>query len=142
MTREEARTIWEPILALGHKAHYWIETFLDSWFLTGLRTVPASEAFIREWKAMLDYVETCESWTPGRGRFHSSEHCRLLMGLGSLTLDLWVGEQATVVALMAPRFERWARHHMADDSDATQLARFLRRPGAAPLLPQGLISAG
>ena len=37
---EGRRTLWEPILALGSSAHYWVETFLRYWFLHGLEQRP------------------------------------------------------------------------------------------------------
>ena len=33
---DRARTLWEPILALGTYAHYWVDTFSRAWFRTGL----------------------------------------------------------------------------------------------------------
>ncbi len=139
MRPDEARAIWEPILALGGIAHYWVESFLDHWFMVGLQTIPTPDEFVREWQAMLDYTEGAEAWSGARQSYHVAELRRRLMGLGEFVLDLWTEGQAQVVAKMAPHYDRWAHQSLDGSQDATQLARFLRRPGATPLVTDGLI---
>ena len=139
MRPDEARAVWEPILALGGIAHYWVESFLDDWFMVGLQTIPAPDEFVREWQAMLDYTEGAEAWSGARRSYRVAELRRHLMGLGEFVLDLWTEGQAQVVARMAPHYQRWAHQSLDGSQDATQLARFLRRPGATPLVADGLI---
>jgi len=53
-------------------------------------------------------------------------------------MQLWTADRANLVSRMTDRYERWARKCLSDRSDAAHFARFLRKPGAGPLLRDGL----
>jgi hypothetical protein len=134
----EARTLWEPILAQAQIARYWVESFVGDWFMIGLQDAPAPEAFVREWQAMLQYAQ--EAWSPdspGRS-YHLSELHRRLLGLDGIAGSRWSAEQAPVIAAMSQWYERWAASTLQRREDAAHFARFLSRPGAQPLLRDGL----
>jgi hypothetical protein len=134
----EARTLWEPILAQARIARYWVESFVGDWFMIGLQDAPAPEAFVREWQAMLQYAQ--EAWSPdspGRSYHLSELHWRLL-GLDGIAGSRWSAEQAPVIAAMRQWYERWAGSTLQRREDAAHFARFLSRPGAQPLLRDGL----
>lgn len=139
MDAAEARAIWQPILDIAAPGHYWVDSFLSMWCITGLQTAPAEERFISKWEAMLDYVESSAAWTAPQAPFHSGELYDLLLGLGGTTLDLWSADQASVAMRLAPRYETWASSNLTRRDDAARFAQFLRRPGAAPLLSEGLV---
>jgi hypothetical protein len=44
-----------------------------------------------------------------------------------------------VTVRLAPRYETWAHNNLTRRDDAARFAQFLRRPGAAPLLSDGLV---
>ena len=140
MQPDEARMMWEPILALGGVAHYWVDSFLDAWFRTGLQMSAPSDAFLREWVSILDYVEHSPAWVAAGGaRRHRIELQRALIGLGGYGLDLWSAQHTATVERMAPRYEKWARASLQRREDATRFCQFLRRPAAEGLLADGLI---
>lgn len=139
MEPDEARMMWEPILALGEVAHYWVDSFLDAWFMTGLQMSDPSDAFVREWESMLDYAEQSEAWTSAGGaRRHRTALQRALMGLGGYGLDLWSGQHTATVERMTPRYERWAQASLQRREDAVRFCQFLHRPAAETLLADGL----
>jgi hypothetical protein len=135
---EEARTLWEPILAQAQIARYWVESFVGDWFMIGLQDAPAPEAFVREWQAMLQYAQ--EAWSPDSPRrsYRLSELHRRLLGLDGIAGSRWSAEQAPVIAAMSQWYERWAASTLQRREDAACFARFLSRPGAQPLLRDGL----
>lgn len=45
MESDDARRVWEPLLAIADVAHYWVERFITDWFLVVLRIDPTPDAF-------------------------------------------------------------------------------------------------
>jgi hypothetical protein len=138
MKPEEARTLWEPILTLAPIAHYWVESFINDWFMIGLQSAPACDAFTREWEAMLDYAEDPQTWSSARPSYRLLELHSLLLGLDGFALTLWSAEHAPLIVRMASRYQRWASKRLYRREDAAQFARLLGQPGAQPLLDDGL----
>jgi hypothetical protein len=138
MGADEARAVWEPILDIAPAAPRWVDSFLSVWCIVGLQTAPAAEGFVGKWEEMLDYIESSPAWrAPATGR--AAELHDFLLGLGGTTLDMWSADHAQTVARFAARYERWARESLGRRDDAARFAQFLRRPGAAPLLADGLV---
>jgi hypothetical protein len=132
----QAALLWRPVLDLGPAAHYWVESFLDSWMLVGLSGSP-TERFVMHWKAMLKHVHENELWDSKRSYGTAELHARL-MGIGGIATSSWTADTTAVAAQMADEFEHWASQHLHGDWVARDLARFLSKPGADPLLARGL----
>ena len=139
MTVEEARPVWEPLLALGAIGPHWVENFLSIWFIVGMQAAPAPDSFLEKWEEMLDWVESEPGWDGAERSLETEELKRLLLGLNGLSIDLWTADQASVATRLAPHYERWAGDHLTRRDDAARFASFLRRDGATPLLPDGLV---
>ena len=138
LPRDRSRELWEPLLALGSYAHYWVERFLGAWFDTGLVQGGVRAGFVDRWRDMLAFTATVERWRDDWD-YHTREERWLLMGLGDWTIRRWTAEHAPTITEMRPHYERWAEQNLNHTWAATQFVRFLAREAAAPLLEDGLV---
>jgi hypothetical protein len=116
---ERPADFWEPILSLGTPGHSWLQTFLKEWFVCGLRSEPASDAFVREWRAMLEYAFSSPKWSFDSAKrwLKLEEMWCVLIGFDRASHPLWMVSQKPVVKRMYEFYERWADRHLHTDRD-------------------------
>ena len=132
------RTLWEPILELGAYGHHWVETFLNSWALEGLRADSVPSNFVEIWIEMLDFAAGSTAWRRGVAGYGASDNWAALLGLDSIVIPLWELRHRPVVARLEAHFSKWVEDWF-DDYDAPQRwARFLQTPAGRVLLEDGL----
>ena len=141
---EHPDSFWAPILDLGSRAHYWVESFLGYWFLEGQRLAGSATAFVRCWRPMIEHALSSPEWdrNSGRSTFRVAEMWLELMGLSSNGIS---GEEfAGPLGGLLPLYERWAHQWLALPRAATSFAAFLSQPAARRLLLPGIrwLSAG
>lgn len=135
---ENGAALWRPILDFGVGAHYWVQDFLEEWFLQGLWQPPASQQFIRIWKEMLEYAFASPSWQFSRGWFKLEKLWCTVMGMGAMYRSKWVEGHRATVSQMLSYYERWAGSFMNHPGCAIEFAQFLEQPAAADILCRGL----
>jgi hypothetical protein len=135
---ENGAALWRSILDLGVGAHYWVEDFLEEWFLQGLWQPPASQQFIGIWKKMLDHVFASPSWQVSRGWLRLEKLWCTIMGMGARYRSKWVEAHRPTVSQMLSYYERWAGTFMNRPRCAIEFAQFLEQPAAADILCRGL----
>jgi hypothetical protein len=133
---DERGALWEPILAFGNAAAYWVEDFLRSWFEARLTVTERDDVFVSEWRAMLGYVKEAPRWQVRR--FHVTELRWILMGLDYLTQRVWRDEDAPLIESMHHEYTEWAHDYVRDPEAAEHLVEFLKKPVARSLLDDGL----
>ena len=138
---EHPEQFWKPILELGTRAHYWIETFLTNWFIQGLGCGKASDAFVRGWGAMADFVFSSPQWSFERARnpFDLERIWCHIMGFDSLCFPVWTAEQKDIVRRMYGAYRRWAEQHLTRPRCAVEFISFLETGAAEDLLLDGLV---
>jgi hypothetical protein len=134
--------LWRPILGLGTEGHYWIETFLSSWFFVNLQVQPFPETFISEWHKMIEFVAVSPQWGfPVANRAHDLEtmRCNLMgFGFGASQMKMWDSSHSDQIQEMEAVYESWASEHLVRPRCAMLFAIFLMQPAAAGLLFNGL----
>ena len=138
----EAESLWCPIFKLGVPAHYWIDTFLNDWWVYGFQTdVQKQQHFLSIWKNMWEFTRTSPAWnnTPKRSWDMNKSYCAL-MGLGELTLafDFWSEDKSPLVKAMTEEFRIWCEAHLSDETCAQAFIRFLSKPAASSLQSVGI----
>lgn len=132
-TREEARTVWEPILAAGGAARHWVEAYLNAVWSQALSAVPRPPAFATVVSDMLVYATQAESWqTRGSGDLQKA-----VIGLnrwGSSVAEV----DAELVEALQPQWAEWVRPRMRGSWFARGIVRFLQSPAAGPVLGDAL----
>jgi hypothetical protein len=131
---------WRPILSLGTPGRFWINTFLRKWFVYGLHSEPAPGAFVREWRAMLEFAFASPKWNFDSVKrwFKLDEMWCALMGFDSISSDTWTVPQKPVVKHMYELYERWADSHLHRPQCARAFIAFLTQPAAEEILLDGL----
>ncbi len=138
----EAESLWCPILKLGVPAHYWIDTFLNDWWVYGFpNNAEKQQHFLSIWKDMWKFTRTSPSWndTVKRSWDMNKSYCAL-MGLGELTLafDFWSEDKSPLVKAMTEEFRLWCEAHLSDETCAQAFIRFLSKPAASSLQIVGI----
>ena len=138
---EHPQDFWQPILDLGGTAHYWVESFLSRWFMTGSKMASEPAEFVKHWQSMIEYVLESPLWqndpsTPGG--FYLDGLYVHLMGLGFAGAIFDQENYTDVLAPLLPLYERWAREWLRRARVAEAFARFLVKPAAGKLILPGL----
>jgi len=138
----EAKSLWHPILKLGVPAHYWIDTFLNDWWVYGFPSdAEKQQYFLSIWKDMWTFTRTSPAWngTAKRSWDMNKSYCAL-MGLGELTLafDFWNADKSHLVKAMTEEFRLWCEAHLSDSTCTQAFIRFLSMPAASSLQSVGI----
>jgi hypothetical protein len=132
-TRQEAHTVWEPILAAGGAAGNWVEAYLNALWSQALAAVPRPPAFATVVSDMLVYATQAQSWqTRGSGDLQVA-----VIGLnrwGSSVADV----DAELIEALQPHWAEWVRPRMRGSWFARSIVRFLQSPAAGPVLGDAL----
>ncbi|MGO9790236.1 MAG: hypothetical protein ACLP8S_12290 [Solirubrobacteraceae bacterium] len=134
--RDQAKSIWEPILSAGRPAHRWVADFLQDLWRTSLADPEVPENFVSLVKELIEFATRCESWSTGR---HSEDVDLALVGLsrfGNTKID---ERHAAVITALQPEWGTWIRQRLNSARIARCLARFLGEPVAASVIPGGLL---
>lgn len=138
----EAESLWLPILKLGVPAHYWIDSFLNDWWVYGLQTdAQKQQHFLSIWKNMWEFTRISPVWNGAAKRsWDMNESYCALMGLGQLTLisDFWSEDKSSLVKAMTEEFRLWCETHLSDEACAQAFIRFLSKPAASSLQVVGI----
>ncbi|MET8042457.1 hypothetical protein ABZU25_16545 [Micromonospora sp. NPDC005215] len=124
----EARTVWEPILALGTTASSWVGNYLSQVWKTACTKDPCPAAFPALVANMLGFATTANTWQGYSGTG--------VLALAVAGLSEWghspVSEQQTAALRAAvPAWSTWFGEHMGHDDFAYAAVRFFREPAAA-----------
>jgi hypothetical protein len=142
---ERPEDFWFPILNIGVPGHYWVESFLVSWFAEVPQLTPNNRnIFIREWQAMIEFAFSSPMWDywsfeSGKHWFRARELWCDLMGFHWINHGLWTEERRDVVKQMRGFYGRWADEHLAMPWCAVKFITFLRQPAAEDTRLDGLI---
>jgi hypothetical protein len=131
-----ASELWKPILTLGPKYHYWVDSFLAKWMIYGVSAANSRDGFVACWREMLSFTLLQPDWSRG---WHADdlaiEICGLNYGLTSIGDK---DEFAPLLQEMTPLFAQAATKWFQHIRVAQQFARFLSHSAARPLIPSGL----
>jgi hypothetical protein len=138
---EQPESFWQPILSLGAPGHRWVMTFLMAWFDNGLRAQPASDVFVREWRAMVEFAFASPKWQIESARrwFDLEDLWCSLLGFGRISFDLWAAAQKPVIRRLHDLYERWAQTHLRRPRCARAFINFLQTPAADEMRLNGLV---
>lgn len=137
---ERPADFWKPILSLGTPGHSWVKAFLSEWFMYGLHTEPAPNAFVREWRAMLEFAFASPKWNFDSAKrwFKLEELWCALMGFEWMSRDVWTISQKPIVKRMHALYERWADRCFHRPRCAQTFIAFLTQPAAEEIFLDGL----
>ncbi|MEQ1761045.1 MAG: hypothetical protein ABL986_22285 [Vicinamibacterales bacterium] len=138
---EIARCYYQPILALGPRARYWVDDFLHGWVRVGLDVTTDRQMFVAIWQDMVDFTLAQPHWRPRvPGYWSPAESLATdLMGLDRESAAILGRKEFTdVVEAMAPAFKRWAAVWLTQATAAAGFAHFLVTEAGSVLLASGI----
>jgi hypothetical protein len=133
---ELPRQMWEPILALGPRYHFWIGSFLGAWMLGGVQAASSPVDFVRRWSEMLTFALSHPLW---KSDWHLDELVCELLGTNCGRTSIGENEQfAPLLESMAPLFEAASRLWFSRPRVVQHFAAFLSCPAAGGLVCSGI----
>lgn len=124
----QARTIWEPILALGGTASSWVDNYLGQVWNTACTKIPWPAAFPALVTDMLDFATTASTW---QGHSGTSVLALAVAGLSERGHSPVTEQQTAAIRAAAPAWSTWFSEHMGHDDFAYGAVRFFGEPAAA-----------
>jgi hypothetical protein len=134
-TIAEARLIWQPIVATGGPAHYWVENFLgDVWHaaLEGERWPTQFSELVKE---MLAFAKDADTWQGGRG---SVDVALAVVGLDRWGHSRMQERHAGLVEELLPEWSEWVRARLRGSWFARHAVHFFKEAAASPARRDGI----
>jgi hypothetical protein len=132
---DDARAIWEPILAAGSPAHYWVTDFIGDVWTAGLASDPTSPVFVDLLKEMMAFAFDHPAW---KG-FRRSEIELSLLCLHRYGHPRMEERHRPLLRALQPTWNERVRELVLRDSYAARpVAAFLAKPAAADVVEDGL----
>ncbi|MGJ8673979.1 MAG: AAA family ATPase [Rubritalea sp.] len=139
--KASAQRLWEPIMSFGLERVHWVDSFISSFFIHGLRIEGCVKNFFLHWKAMIAFAWTAQNWRQTEVRNHRSddELFRHLMGFSSFGEGYFEDEKYRAsVATMKPEFDKWTDEFFPHPKTTAAYARFLTFPSAVDYVRDGV----
>lgn len=138
---ESGHRLWQPILSLGLDRVHWVDAFISSWFIHGLKVEGFEANFFREWKAMIAYAWTQINWRHTEVTNHRSDDelfCHL-MGFSTFGDGYFEDEKfRPYVASMKSEYDKWIDVFFPHPEATSAFANFLTFPSAVDYLRDGV----
>lgn len=132
---DEARRIWEPILAAGAGAHYHVAELLNEVWAAALSADSAPNSFVPLIKEMMDFSSSHENWTG----FRWSDTEMSLLCLNRFGLPRMEERHRPLLRALQPEWGDRVRALVVSGTySARTVAAFLETPVAAEIVEQGL----
>lgn len=129
-TLEEARTIWQPILAAGGPAHYWVEDYLGKIWQAALapdRWPPTFPALIKE---MLAFASGADTWQGPRNELGPA---LAIVGLNQWGVGRMEDRHTKLLENLLPEWTDWVQPRLQDIRFARKAVHFFKKQAASPV---------
>jgi hypothetical protein len=128
--------LWKRIIDLPRTAHYWVDSFLDSWFTYGSRLASSAGQFVAVWTAMIEHALDHADWKPTA---YLEPDLGLLvakiLGTGPEPRSFFADDRyKSEIGDMLPTFRRAAERWLTMPEVAGGLSRLVIQPAAQALL--------
>jgi hypothetical protein len=138
---EEPEQLWIPILKVGPKARYWLQTFLTQFLIVGFGLETDSSRFVKYWQKMMEFALSDRNWVPCNS-WLANESWQHLFGFDSTILPAWTEDYAGVVERVKSYYWRWleqlSRQSAHRASGIIPFLRFLRSDAARSIVCEAL----
>ena len=138
---DKARRFYQPLLAVGPIAHYWLEDFFRDWVNSGLQLTRDPDAYVSIWKNMAAHADKLSDWQPAKpGWYCPAEYVtHYLVGIHEDQVKTYGdGQYRSIVLGMASAMKIWAEKWLGHASMAQWYANFITTDSGKVLLAQGI----
>lgn len=131
---DAARPIWQPILAAGGPAHYWVSSFIRETWRAALAEDPTPPEFVGLVKEMMAFGAEQSSWSG----FFADELELELLCLNRFGYPRMEERHRPLLAALQPEWNDLAARQVRSSYSAHPLVAFLGEPAAADIVETGL----
>jgi hypothetical protein len=131
-----ARPIWQPILAAGTGALYWVTDFVSEIWRAGLAAETTSEGFAETIREMWSVRAEQQRTTARRGRVRDLELA--LLGLSRFGTTWMEERHRPLLSALQPEWSEMVAARIADPFFAVHAVRFFAEPAAVEIVPIAL----
>jgi hypothetical protein len=138
---DEARRLYQPLLAVGPIAHYWLEEFFRDWVNSGLQLTRDFASYISIWNDMAECTDKLPDWQPAKpGWYCPAEYVvHYLIGIHEDQIKTYGERQYRPIVLgMASAMNTWTERWLGHASMAQWYANFITTDSGKVLLAQGI----
>ena len=129
---------WKPIFEYGYLASYWIDIFCTHFFLHNIEEKETHSIFFDEWKKMIVFAYSCETWDSKR-QYHRKEIWESLMGLTNNVFNCWKNEDYyDFFRKIVVEDIKWAQKHAFDQDVIYKVILILKTQPGINTLKEGL----
>lgn len=133
---EAARPIWQPILAAGDAAHYWVSDFVSEVWRAGLAAEELPDGFAETIKEIWSCYAEQERASPRRHRAGDTELAMLC--LSRFGYPKMEKRHRPLLAALQPEWSEMVAARLADPYFAVHAVRFFAEPAAADIVADAL----
>ena len=134
-TLEEAKGIWQPILAAGGPAHHWVEDYLRNVWRAARAADRWPTTFPDLVKEMLVFASGADTW---RGQYGDSDIDLAIVGLDRWGYSGMQERHGELMSELQPEWAEWIRPRLIGSWFAQHVAQFLGQSAAVLLRRDGL----
>ena len=130
--------LWQPILNLPKKAHYWPEYFLRGFHRYGLQQNPIPPSYIRVLRSIIDYSLPSNHKNPPKWSYHDDVWSGLI-GLDQVSINYWEEHNTYLVQEIQDLIEYWFKNVPVYSQQVARFARWLKIDAAESIRLQGIV---
>jgi len=130
--------LWQPILNLPKKAHYWPEYFLRGFHRYGLQQNPICPSYIPVLRSIIDYSLSSNYKNPPKWSYHDDVWSGLI-GLDQVSINYWEEHNTYLVQEIQDLIEYWFKNVPVYNQRVARFARWLKTAAAQPIRLQGIV---
>jgi len=137
---EKAKQWWQPVMDLGIAAHYWVDSFVSSFFITGATTAGSPDRFQQRWQPLIEYALSSTVWQKqGYRDYRRSRTMSEIMGLRTGASYVGDGAYTGVITALRDHFQQWSMLWLHNNESANAFAAFLGKPSAKMIVADGIM---
>jgi len=130
--------LWQPVFALGPKAHYAIGHFLSGWFNSISQDTDISE-FAKRWRPMIEFCVLDTDWSKGGPWYYGQQIERHVLAFGETKTLARILNHSELIQSMRALYKTWAANRLGwDEDNLAGLCNFLSSDVGRPLRIEGL----
>lgn len=138
ISSEDAKKLWQPLMAYGNLNHKWLEEFTLQLVYANMAT-EQPERLGLHWNAMIDFAFTQTTWGSDR-RFHNGASLwESLLGISKIGLEIWKLGYVPLITTIRQQLLKWFNKQMFDSEEIEKLCQLMKSPCVDLFLKPGVL---
>jgi hypothetical protein len=135
---EEARSIWQPLMAYGNFNHRWLEEFTFQ-MLYANKDTSQPQTLGLHWNDMIDFAFTVKTWGSDRRFDNEASLWESLLGISNIGLEIWSVGYVSIITTISTQLIKWFTKQVHNSSQIKRLCKLLKAPCVDIFLNSGVL---